>query len=289
MSRLICLILLLLGCSNKSADNSAPVVSKAQITQFSAVSLASLTADQQSAFVKLANDEICPCSDRHQSFAACLQDANTCKPAILLAQWVIDRLKTGTPMELMNTALSQEINSGFSSSPQIIDLEGYYTKGLAKAAFTLVEFADFECIHCRQTAKSIDEFLKKHPEVRLVYKHFPLEGHQMAKTAALAAEAAGLQGKFWPMHKALFESKQALSAEQIETLAKKSGVDLVKFKRDMGSQKVLDKIENSQREGQLLGIQGTPALFFNGRPYHLSTDLLGLELRLAMEKARSEN
>ena len=288
MSRLLCLVLLLVGCS-KSKTEPTPV-SKAQITQFQAVTITGLTAQQQAGFVKLTNDEICPCSSCNQSFAACLQDQKTCKPAVLLAQWIIDRLKENVPLEMMASALSQEINSGFSSRPQIIDLEGYNSKGLTSAPFTLVEFADFECLHCKQTAKSIDEFLKKHPkEVRLVYKHFPLEGHKMAKEASIAAEAAALQDKFWPMHKALFETEQPLSTGQIEVLAKKIQLDLPRFKRDLGNSSVVDKVGNSLQEGQLLGISGTPALFFNGRPYYLSTDMLGLELRLAMEQARSES
>ncbi|MEI6804912.1 MAG: thioredoxin domain-containing protein [Myxococcaceae bacterium] len=288
MTRALCLILVLaIGCSSKKeipAATPAPAP-KALITQFQSVSLSGLTAQQQSGFVKLLNDEICPCSSCSESFAACLPK---CKPAVLLAQWVIDRLKEGVPMEMMAQALSQEINSGFSANPQIIDIGDYSSKGSPKASMTLVEFADFECAHCKITAKSIDEFLKKHPQdIKIVYKHFPLEGHQFAKNASLAAEAAGLQGKFWPMHKMLFESEKPLDETQIQALAKKVGLNLGQFKKDLSSTVVLNKVENSLAEGQLLGISGTPALFFNGRPYYLSTDMKGLELRLAMEKART--
>lgn len=285
MIRILCLLLILAaGCPSKKESTSAVSVPKAQITQFQAVSLAGLTAQQQSDFVKLANDEICPCSSCTESFAACLPN---CKPAVLLAQWVIDRLKEGIPMEIMAPSLSQEINSGFSSNPQIIDLAGYSSKGPANAPFTVIEFADFECAHCKITAKSIDQFLKKYPtDIRLVYKHFPLEAHKMAKNASIAAEAAGMQGKFWPMHKALFESEQtSLSDKQISAL----GINLARFKKDLSNPAVIDKVENSLKEGLLIGIGGTPALYFNGRPYYLSTDLNGLELRLAMEKARAQS
>lgn len=286
MIRFLCFLLFLAGCQAKKEAPPAPAAPKQQITQFKTVSLASLNAGQQSSFVKLVNDEICPCSSCSESFAACLPN---CKPAALLAQWVIDRLKEGVPMELMATALSQEINSGFGSAPQMIDLDGYSSKGPSHAPLTLVEFADFECAHCKVTAKSIDMFLKKHPkEIRLVYKHFPLEAHKMARNASLAAEAAALQGKFWPMHKALFESQQLLDEAQIEVLAKNSGLNMPRFRKDLSNSNVINKVENSLREGQMIGIQGTPALYFNGRPYFLSTDIMGLELRLAMEKARAE-
>lgn len=288
MTPILCLLLLLAaGCPGKKENTSAVPVPKAQITQFQAVSLAGMTAQQQSDFVKLVNDEICPCSSCTESFAACLPN---CKPAVLLAQWVIDRLKEGIPMEIMAPSLSQEINSGFSSNPQIIDWAGYSFKGPENAPFTVIEFADFECAHCKITAKSIDEFLKKYPtDIRLVYKHFPLESHKMAKNASIAAEAAGMQGKFWPMHKALFESEKLLDQSQINALAKRSGLNMSKFKKDLINPAVIDKVENSLKEGLLIGIGGTPALYFNGRPYYLSTDLNGLELRLAMEKARVQS
>jgi protein-disulfide isomerase len=287
MIRFLCFLLILAGCQAKKEEVNAPIVtSKPQITQFQTVSLSGLNAQQQSSFIKLVNDEICPCSSCAESFAACLPK---CKPAALLAQWVIDRLKEGVPMEMMAPALSQEINAGFSAGPQVIDLGSYSSKGPANAPFTVVEFADFECAHCKVTAKSVDEFLKMHPkEVRLVYKHFPLEAHKMAKNASIATEAAGLQGKFWPMHKALFESQKLLDEAEIMALAKKVGLNMPRFKQDLSNSKAIGKVEDSLREGQLLGIQGTPALYFNGRPYFLSTDIMGLELRLAMEKARIE-
>ncbi len=277
-------LVLIFGCSSKK-EAPASTTPKPQITHFQAVSVAGLTAEQQSGFVKLVNDEICPCNCP-QSFAACL---DTCKPATLLARWIIERLKEGVPMELMAPALSQEINSGFSSNPQIIDLEGFSSKGSVKAPFTVIEFADFECAHCKTTAQSLDAFLKKYPkEIRLVYKHFPLEAHPFAKGAGLAAEAAGMQGKFWPMHQALFESNTPLDGPQIMALAQKIGLNPARFKQDLSNSKVIARVEHSLREGQLLGITGTPALFFNGRPYYLSTDIKGLELRLAMEKARAQ-
>lgn len=280
--RLLCLCLLLTSCFKPEPAQEQ----KNQLTQFPGLSIRHLTAEQQSGFIKLLNDEICPCTSCQQSFAACLPK---CKSAFLLAQWIIKRIEGDIPLEFMVSNISQEVNSGFSSSPQIIDLKDYNSKGSASAKLTIVEFADFECGHCKQTAKSMEELLKKHPEVRLVYKHLPLETHKNAKNASIAAEAAAMQNKFWPMHKALFESEQPLSSAQIEALASKiKGLDIARFRADLNNPKVLEKVENSQREAQLLGISGTPALFFNGRPFHLSTDLLGLELRLAMEEARSE-
>ncbi|MES2504737.1 MAG: thioredoxin domain-containing protein [Myxococcota bacterium] len=291
MTRLFCLILLFtVGCSKSCApkESTAPLAtSKPQVTEFNAVSLEGLNAQQQTQFIKLVNDEICPCNCP-MSFAACIQDEDTCKPAVILAQWIIERLKEQVPMEMMAPALSQEINSGFSANPQIIDIADYSVKGAANAPFTLIEFADFECVHCKQTAQFIEQFIAKHPEVRFIYKHFPSSVHPQAKQASIAAEAAGEQGKFWEMHHALFGSIRPLTDHQIESLAKKWKLNMPRFKADMNKSSVQERVESSIKEAAQLGIAGTPALFFNGRPYHLSSDLLGLELRLAMEKARSQ-
>ncbi|MBH1988607.1 MAG: thioredoxin domain-containing protein [Myxococcaceae bacterium] len=249
------------------------------------IPLEGLSAVQLSWLSKLLNTEICPCTECAQSFAECLPK---CKPARLLATWATDRLREGVPPEAMQSAISQEINSGFGTQPQLIDLDGY-SKGSPQAPITLVEFADFECAHCKTTTQTLDQLLKLHPrDLRLIYKHFPLEGHKMAKQASLAAEAAGLQGRFWPMHQLLFEASH-LSSESFEAHAKKLGLNLNRFKQDLQSPKIQKRLEQNLEEGQLLGVEGTPSLFFNGRPFHLSTDLRGLELRLAMEKSRSES
>ncbi|MBL4817719.1 MAG: DsbA family protein, partial [Deltaproteobacteria bacterium] len=79
-----------------------------------------------------------------------------------------------------------------------------------------------------------------------------------------------------------------LTDNQIETLAKKWKLDMPKFRADLKKPEVAQRVESSRKEAEFLGIQGTPAFFFNGRPYYLSTDLQGLELRLAMEKARHQ-
>ena len=73
-----------------------------------------------------------------------------------------------------------------------------------------------------------------------------------------------------------------------EKITQKIGIPVSQFRKDLDNPQVKERVENSVKEANLLGIQGTPALFFNGRPYFLSTDGLGLELRLAMEKHRSQ-
>ncbi len=89
--------------------------------------------------------------------------------------------------------------------------------------------------------------------------------HNRAMAAALAAEAAGKQGKFWEMHDKLFQDPRALTDENFEKYAKELGLDLDQFKKDMKDPALEKKIKDQQSQGMQLGARGTPAFFINGR------------------------
>ena len=89
--------------------------------------------------------------------------------------------------------------------------------------------------------------------------------HNRALPAALAAEAAGKQGKFWEMHDKLFQDPRALTDENFDKYAKDIGLDMDKFKKDMKDPALKKKIEGQQKQGTTLGARGTPAFFINGR------------------------
>ena len=284
----IAAFMLAFGCSkpNQPVQALTPKPAPALLVDFPTLSMGGLSFEQKSAFVQIVNEEACPC-DLPQTFAACLAPQSSCKLAPVLAQWLIDRLKEGIPSSIMAEPLAKEINLGLNQNPQIVDVDGYAYKGSKKPRYTIVEFADFECFHCKDAAAALDTWLKNHSkDVKVVFKHFPLPSHTMAKQAAIAAEAAAEQGKFWPMHDALFANQQKLTDTLFLELAKKIGLNLSRFKKDLSNPRVLTRVENSIKEGTLLGIEGTPALFFNGRQYFLSLDAKGFDLRFELEKAR---
>ncbi len=283
------------GCASASSAKISPQVleqpkKETKWSSLPALSMSGLSAQQKEAFLQFANEEICPC-DCPKSLAGCLQTPEQCQPAVVLAQWAIENMRQGVPFDIMVEPLAKEIGLGFSAKPQIIDLASYHSKGASQPLMTLVEFADFECAHCKTTAVALNTLVKKYPnEIRLVYKHYPLPAHPMSKVAAIASEAAGQQGKFWEMHEGLFASEQPLSEKQILTIAKRIGFlpkQLTQFQADIKSSKVTEKVDNSMKEAQMLGLEGTPTIFFNGRPYFLSLDVSGLEMRIFMEKMRS--
>ncbi len=111
--------------------------------------------------------------------------------------------------------------------------------------------------------------------------------HNRAMAAALAAEAAGKQGKFWEMHDKLFQDPRALTDENFDKYATEIGLDLAKFKEDMKDKKLEAKIKKQQSQGTTLGARGTPAFFVNGRflsgaqPFEAFKGLIDEEMKKA--------
>jgi protein-disulfide isomerase len=133
---------------------------------------------------------------------------------------------------------------------------------------TMVEYADFQCPFCARARATLDELATIYgDDLRLLYKHNPLSFHVRAKAAALAAEAAGAQGKFWAMHDKLFANQQALADADLERYAEEIGLDMAKYRAAMRkSQKLRRRIEADQDEAARFGVTGVPNFFVNGRP-----------------------
>ena len=142
-----------------------------------------------------------------------------------------------------------------------------HTKGGDDALVTIVEWSDFQCPYCSRVGPTLDQLSKTYGDkVRVAFKHNPLGFHQRALPAALAAEAAGKQGKFWEMHDKLFANQKDLTDENFEAWAKELGLDVGQFKKDMADPKLKEKITSDQKVGAPIGVTGTPAFFINGRP-----------------------
>ena len=108
--------------------------------------------------------------------------------------------------------------------------------------------------------------LEQYPtQVKLVFKNFPLRNHRMARPAAVAALAAGEQGKFWELHDLLFDNYNTLSEAKITELARQVGLDMERFTADRDGAKVKARVERDLREGARIGVRGTPSIFVDGR------------------------
>ncbi|ABC83813.1 DsbA family protein [Anaeromyxobacter dehalogenans] len=139
-------------------------------------------------------------------------------------------------------------------------------RGPADAKLTVVLFSDFQCPFCSRVEPTLKQLEEAYPgQVRIVWKHQPLSFHPNALPAAIAAEAARDQGKFWPMHEKLFANQQALSPATYEQYAKELGLDLRKFQAAVAARKGADRIAADQQLANGVGANGTPTMFFNCR------------------------
>ena len=147
-----------------------------------------------------------------------------------------------------------------------------HVRGNPQAPVTLEEFADFQCPPCGQFAPFAEELLREYDSrLRVVFRNFPLPAHEHARDAAMAAEAAGLQGKFWEMHDTLYREQstwsKAPNARQLfESYAGTLGLNLDQFKKDRDSDKARERVDSDHALGDSLGIKVTPTLFINNRP-----------------------
>jgi protein-disulfide isomerase len=144
--------------------------------------------------------------------------------------------------------------------------------GPENAKVTLIEFADFECPSCRQLDRILRDFMPNHPEIRLVFKHFPLTDiHPWAMTAAIASQCTYEQNPaaFWKMHDAIFDEQDAITTanvkEKMEDLATKQALNLDVFKTCMSSPETAQQVDQTKLQGRSLNITGTPTTFVNGR------------------------
>ncbi len=157
-----------------------------------------------------------------------------------------------------------------------------HSAGPDDARVTLVEYGDYESPACGAfypTMKGVQARLG--PNLRFVFRNFPLsEIHPFALQAAEAAEAAGVQESFWPMHDTLFENQHALVRASLELYADSLGLDLERFNRDLDVHAHATRIHDDFRAGARCGVNGTPTIFVDGLRYDGSRDEDSLLQRL---------
>jgi protein-disulfide isomerase len=146
-----------------------------------------------------------------------------------------------------------------------------HTIGPDNAPVTLIEYSDFQCPACELYHYVVEQVLASSTvPVRFVYRHFPLPQHPNAVPAAMASEAAGAQGKFWDMYHLIFNDHTEWTELPDPTgvftgYAAKIGLDMERFKADLGSSTLRDRINRDKDEGIRIGINATPTFFVNGK------------------------
>ena len=199
-----------------------------------------------------------------------------------------------------SSANQQAIASGTSSGPAGLTkpaaaltapgAQPPHSMGSLNAPATIEEFGDFECPPCGQFHPVLKKMHEEFGErLRVIFREFPLvPNHQHALSAASAAEAAGIQGRFWEMHHLIYDNQktwhEAFDVRPIfEGYAKEIGLDVEKFKRDINSDFVASRITEDGKRGRSLGVGGTPTVFLNGREIPFETIMNEGKLRAAIQ------
>jgi len=144
--------------------------------------------------------------------------------------------------------------------------DGAPTLGPKDAPVTLVEFSDFQCPYCRMTAPTLKQVAQKFGDkVQIVYRQYPIPSlHPFALKAAEASLCANDQGKFWDLHDAMFADQTKLGVSDLKQTARRLGLDGKKFDACLDSGRFVEQVQNDLREGNVVGVNGTPTMFING-------------------------
>jgi protein-disulfide isomerase len=163
--------------------------------------------------------------------------------------------------------------------------------GPQAAPVTLEEFGDYQCPPCAQLYAEVDQIKEEFGDrLRLVFRHYPLTRiHPHALLAAHAAEAAGLQGKFWEMHRLLYAEQRAWSATpdprpMLDAYARRIGLDVERFRRDLGGSETDARVVADHARARSVGVDSTPTFFVNGRKLAFA-DSTPAGLRSAIRRA----
>jgi protein-disulfide isomerase len=142
-----------------------------------------------------------------------------------------------------------------------------HIQGPLNASLTLVEYGDYQCPYCGAAYPEVKKVQKElDSELRFVFRNFPLTNvHEFAMTAAETAEAAGAQGKLWPMHDFLYEHQETLGDPNVALgYAKKLGIDTQRFVREIAQHVYQKRIKDDFMGGVRSGVNGTPTFYVNG-------------------------
>jgi protein-disulfide isomerase len=222
-----------------------------------------LDARERAEWGTLVRELMAPCPAVAVPVGQCVEEHRDCRACTPAATWVAHAVHEGLPAEQIRARyLSRFDPAGVKPLP----LDGSPSRGPADAPVTVVEFVDLECPHCREGSRKLDEVFDAHPgKVRIVFKSFALSAHPHAEAAARAAFAADRQGKFWPMEHLLLEGQEHLEPRDLEGYARSLKLDLARWRADMASSGVSQRVADDRKLGDDAKLRGTPTYYVNGR------------------------
>jgi hypothetical protein len=265
------------GCNKKPAT-TAPVSASPSPAAAgplpTSVDTSKLDEGQRKVFDQVVNREPSACGKGH-SLLHSLKNDSACRASFYAVRYVARLAGEG----ISDLEISDRIRERFRTPRATLDLSRAPSKGPDSGKVKLVEFADYECSHCREAAKLMPSLLAEYPRDLTVYfKHFPLGGHVNSINAALAAAGAQKQGKFWPFSEKIWENQDRLTPALLETIAKEiPGFEFDRWYSDMQTDEIRSHVFEDRGEGRNLQIHKTPALYINGRLFTEEPSLAGLK------------
>jgi protein-disulfide isomerase len=293
------LVAALLGACSKNAPDARAATGLATTATTSAPQAAAATGDDQApppgidlspldeferkVFFRVVNKEPSACGKAHSLLFSVKNDAG-CRKSFYAVKYVVRLVDSGYTDSEVSERLQKRFRGGARRN---IDVSDAPMKGNAAARIALVEFADYECPHCKRVQpvmrQAVDEFKN---EVRLYFKHYPLPNHTNARLAAEAAAAAQKQGKFWQYSDGVWAQSENLSPAVLEQIAKEVGLDVEKWRKDLDSDEIRNKVQKDRAEGESLHIAATPTIYLNGREYTDNRDIDSLKDWISEELGR---
>jgi protein-disulfide isomerase len=248
-----------------SADDSTPPPG---------IDMSPLDEFERKVFFRVVNKEPSACGKAHSLLFSVKNDPG-CYKSFYAVKYVVRLVDSGYTDSEVSERLQKRFRGG---SKHTIDVSDAPMKGNPAARVSIVEFVDYECPHCKRVQpvmrQALDEFKN---DVKMYFKHYPLGTHTNARLAAEAAAAAQKQGKFWPYSESVWAHAEGLTPAVLEQIAKESGLDVEKWRKDLESEDVRQHVQKDRAEGEALNIQATPTIYLNGREYTDARDIDSLK------------
>ena len=244
--------------------------------QLPGVDLSGLTRTQRVAALSILRSESCSCGC-DMKIAQCRIEDPKCAVSRRLAELVVREASAGKSAKDIRAdvvKLASQPPPLLEDKPVAISIAGDPMRGPSDAKVTIVEFSDFQCPYCAKAVGEVNQILKLYPKnVRLVFKQYPLDIHSQAAMAAQAALAAQAQGKFWEMHDKLYANFRIINRDRVFLWAQEIGLDMSRFRADLDSHKYAARIAAESKEGDSVGVEGTPTFYIDGRRLNAGFDV----------------
>ncbi len=245
------------------------------------VDLSALPEAARAELATVLADEFCHCGCPH-TLGECLRThdcVHAKRMGSLAAQWAA----AGLPAVEIIPALGRYYE-GFRAPRASFAVDARMCTGRVDAPVTLVAFSDFECPFCAAARPLLDAFAKAHADtVRFCSLPFPLASHPNAWPAGEAVLFARDQGRFWVMHDALFDHQSDLGPAALPRVARGAGLDATALQAALKAGTFRAQLTALREQGRKAGVDGTPALFLNGRRFTLPLSEAGLARALEDE------